>query len=186
MKSRSLAILTIVLLPLAASAQGYAVIAGGLAELSTDCTGASACDKTDVGIKVVGGYKITPSFAGEVAYFNFGKASASAGAVSGEVKNSAIGGGVAYHADGTESHFVARLGLASVKTKASGAIAGVGSASDSDSNLAVTGGIGAGYKWSKRLSIDAAWDATRAKYNKNGVNQSGTINFFSIGATMWF
>ena len=182
----SLVALTVSLLPLAVSAQGYAVVAGGLAELSTDCSGASTCDKTDAAIKLVAGFKFTPSFAGEVTYFHFGKATASAGGASGEVRNSAIGGGLAYHADGTDSHFVARLGLASVKTKASGAIAGVGSASDSDSNIAVTGGIGAGYKWTKRISIDAAWDATRAKYNKNGVNESGMINFFSIGATFWF
>lgn len=186
MTKHTIVSLAMAFLPISVSAQGYAVLAGGLSELSTNCTGTTACDKTDLAIKLVGGYKFTPSFAGELALYQFGKASASVSGVSGEVKNAAIGGGIAYHADGPDSHFVARLGLANVRTKVSGTVAGLGSASDSDSSIALAGGIGAGYKWSKKVSIDAAWDATRAKYKKNGANEAGTINFFSMGLTYWF
>ena len=186
MRIQTLVALAAALLPGIVLAQGYGVVAVGLSELSSDCTGTTTCDKTDVAVKLIGGYKFAPSFAGELSYFRLGKATASVGSVSGEVKNAAFGAGVAYHADGPESHSAFRLGAARVTTKVNGTIAGVGSAGDSDTNIALVGGISAGWKWTKKVSIDAAWDATRAKYNKNGVNESGTINFFSMGVTFWY
>ena len=186
MKMHLFVALAATLVSATASAQGYGVLAAGLSRLSGACSGATACDVSDTAVKLIGGYKFTKDFAGELTYFDFGKSSASGSGVSGEVKNVAVGGSVAFHQDGTDSHFVARLGLARVKTKVSGTIAGVGSAGDSDSNIALATGLGAGFKWSKTVSIDGSWDYTRAKYNKNGVNESGSINFLSIGVTFWY
>ena len=125
MRIQTLLGLAAALLPGIVSAQAYGVVAAGLSELSSDCTGTTTCDKTDVAVKLIGGYRFTPSFAGELSYFHLGKATASVGSVSGEVKNAAYGAGVAYHADGPESHFVARIGAARVTTKVNGTIAGV-------------------------------------------------------------
>jgi opacity protein-like surface antigen len=186
MNARLLVALVLPLCSAAASAQGYGIVAGGLSHLSGSCFNATRCDKSGPAAKLVGGYKFTPTWAAEVAYFHLGKAKTSSGALSGAIRNSALGGGIAYHADGPDSHFVARVGLAAVKTKVSGAVVGLGSATDSDTGVSLTGGLGAGFKVNKKLSIDAAWDVAKAAYEKRGFDASGNVNFFSIGATFWF
>ncbi len=133
------------------------------------------------------GYKFMPNLAAEIGYFDFGKVRASAPGINAELKNSAFGGGVAYHLELAPSwNAVGRLGLAQVKTKISGTVAGLGSASDTDNNTALYAGLGVGYKISKTLSVDGAWDLSKSKYNKNGVDESGNINMFSVGLTFGF
>jgi len=171
----------------AASAQGYLAASVGSSRLTADCTGTSSCDNTDVGFKLLGGYKFMPNLAAELAYFNFGKATASAGNVNAEVKNTAVGVGIALHGDLAPNWpAVARLGAAQVKTKLSGSVAGLGSASVSDNNISLYGGLGIGYKLAKDISLDGAWDFSRSKYDVNGVRDSGSLNMISIGMTFWF
>ena len=187
MKTQLLTALAALTLSTAASAQFYGVVSAGVSRVDVDCTGASNCDKTDTGFKLLGGYKFMPNLAAEVGYFDFGKATASGGGVSAEIKNNAFGGGVAYHLDLTPTwNAVGRIGVAQVKTKLSGTVAGVGSASDDDKNTALYAGLGVGYKVAKNVSIDGAWDFSRSKYNKNGVDESGNINVFSVGVTFGF
>lgn len=73
-----------------------------------------------------------------------------------------------------------------MKTKISGSVDGAGSGSESDKNTTFYGGLGVGYKISKALSIDAAWDISRSKFKKLDVDESGTINVFSVGLTLGF
>lgn len=107
--------------------------------------------------------------------------------MTGEIANRAFGGGLAYHADLAPNwNFVARLGLAQVRTKVTGTIAGLGSASDSDSNVAAYAGLGVGYKLSNSMSLDFAWDASRSKYDKYGASESGSIGVLTVGLTLGF
>ena len=187
MKTQILTALAALTLSAAASAQTYGVASIGVSRLDVDCTGTSTCDKSDTGFKLMGGYKFMPNLAGEIGYFDYGKATASASGVNGEIKNSGFGGGVAYHLDLAPSwNAVGRLGVVQMKTKISGTVSGVGSASDSDNNIGLYAGLGVGYKLSKTMSIDGAWDFARSKYNKNGVDESGNLNMFSVGVTVGF
>lgn len=171
----------------AAAAQGYVVASVGSSRLSADCAGTTSCDNTDVGFKFLGGYKFMPNLAAELGYFNFGKATASASGVNAEIKNSAFGGGIAVHGDLAPNWpAVARLGVAQVKTKLSGSVAGVGSASVSDNNVSLYGGLGIGFKLAKDVSLDGAWDFSKSKFDVNGVSDSGSINMISVGLTFWF
>jgi len=188
MKSKHLIALAVLAVSTAASAQSlYGVVSAGVTRVDVDCSGASTCDKTGSGFKLMGGYKFMPNLAAEIGYFDFGKVKATAPGINAELKNTAFGGGLAYHVDFAPSwNGVARLGLAQVKTKISGTVTGLGSASDSDNNTALYAGLGVGYKVSKTLSVDGAWDLSKSKYNKNGVDESGNINMFSVGVTFGF
>jgi OOP family OmpA-OmpF porin len=179
--------LAALLLGATAWAQGYGVVSAGMSRLSADCSGIASCDKTDTAFKLMGGYKFNPNVAVEVGYFDFGKATASDSTQSLSIKTSAFGGGIAYHQDlSSDWNFVARVGLAQVKTKISATLTGYGSASDSDNNVNAYVGLGVGYKLSKATSVDFAWDVTRSKYNKGGLNESGNVSAFSVGLTFAF
>src|SRR5215831_17635449 len=148
-----------------ASAQVYGVVSAGVSNHSVDCSGTTSCDKSGTAYKVLGGFKFTPNIAGEVGYFDFGKSTLKAGTDSLEVKVNSWGVGAAFHGDFSPNWTgVARLGLAQVKTKLTATVAGLGSASDSDDNAALYGVLGIGYRVTKNVSIDAAWDFTHGKY----------------------
>jgi OOP family OmpA-OmpF porin len=172
----------------AASAQVYGVVSAGVSKLKVDCDGAQVCDRSDTAFKVLGGYKFTPNVAMEAGYMSFGKAKIRDSGDSVDVGVTGFGIGAAFHQDfATNWNFVARLGLAQVKTKLDLNISGVGSGSDSDSNAQLYGGLGVGYKLSKQVSIDAAWDFSKGKYNKDGLDLgSGNVNAFSLGLTFGF
>jgi OOP family OmpA-OmpF porin len=188
MKRQHLIALAALAFSTAASAQN-AYLAGsvGWSNLSVDCAGAPSCDKSDIGWKILGGYKFTPNVAGELVYFDFGKAKLSDPGASLDIGNTAWGAGIAFHQDLSPTwNFVARLGLADVTTKLSASVSGVGSASDSDSSTQFYLGLGVGYKISKTASIDFVWDWSKGEYDKNGINESGNANVFSVGMTFGF
>ena len=187
MNKKLLAAVTLLALSTAASAQVYGVISLGTARLDIDCAGATKCDKSGTSVKLLGGYKFTPNLAAEVGYFGLGKASVADAGTSLDITNTGFGGGVAYHQDlGAAWSFVGRLGLASVKTKLNASVSSLGSGGDSDTNVQPYGGLGIGYKLGKSTTLDAAWDVSKAKYSKNGVEESGSINAFSLGLTIGF
>lgn len=187
MKKQLVAAAAALLLSSGAFAQAYAVVSVGNGKLNLDCAGATTCDKSDTAFKLLGGYKFAPNFGAEIGFFDFGKAKAADATTTGEVKNSAFGGGVAFMQDIAPNwNFVGRIGLAQVKTKITGTVAGVGSGSDSDNNMALYGGLGVGYKVTPAVSVDAAWDFSKSKYDKNGASTSGSINVLSVGLTFSF
>lgn len=167
----------------AASAQGYGVVSVGVSRLDTDCSGISNCDKTGTAFKLLGGYRFMPNVAGELGYFDFGKATGSGSGLSLSVKTTAFGGGIAYHQDlSPDWNFVGRLGVASVKTK----ISASGLGSDSDTNTQAYYGLGVGYKINKTTSLDFAWDGTRTKFSSGGVSASDNVYALSVGLTFGF
>lgn len=188
MKRQHLIALAALAFSTAASAQNlYLSGSVGWSNLSFDCSGASSCDKSDVGYKFLGGFKFSPNLAGELVYFDYGKAKASDPGVTADIGNTGWGGGIAFHQDLSPTwNAVGRIGLANVTTKISGTVSGLGSASDSDSSTQFYLGLGAGYKLSKAASVDFVWDWGRGKYDKNGINESGNINVFGIGMTFGF
>jgi OmpA-OmpF porin, OOP family len=171
----------------AASAQVYGVVSVGVSKLEVDCDGAAVCDKSDTAFKLLGGYKFTPIFAVEAGYMSFGKATLRDSGASVDVGVTGFGVGAAFHQDFAANwNFVARLGVAQVKTKLDLNAPGI-SASNKDSNAQLYGGLGVGYKLSKQMSLDAAWDFSKGKYNKDGLDLgSGNVNAFSLGLTFGF
>ena len=194
-----------------ASAQAtYGVVSVGSSRLNVDCTGTTTCDKTGTAYKLLGGYKFSPNFAAEAGFFGFGKAKASDPTVTAEIANTAFGAGVAFHQDlSADWNLVARVGLASMKTKITGTVVGVavgavrvdqpaararvlglaptiGTVSDSDRNVTPYAGLSIGYKIAQGVSLDGALDFSRSKYNKNGLNESGNLSAVSIGLTFGF
>lgn len=190
MKVQVLTALAALTLSTAASAQLYGVGSVGLSRFDTDCSGTASCDKSDTAFKLMGGYKFTPTIAVEVGYFDFGKAKGSALGVNVEEKLNGFGAGAAFHVDLAPSWTgVARLGLAQMKTKLTGS-SGATSLSDSDTNTSLYGGLGVGYRLNKQVTIDGAWDFSKAKYNKNffgtPIDSSDNVNAFSVGVTFGF
>jgi OOP family OmpA-OmpF porin len=171
----------------AACAQGYAVVSVGTSKLSVDCGSAPTCDKSDTAFKLLGGYKMNPNFALEAGYFDFGKAKVADPTASLAIKVNGFGGGLAWHQDlAPDWNFVGRLGLVQMKTKIDATATGLGGGSDSDSSAQAYAGLGIGYKLSKSMSLDLAWDTSRGKYSKNGIDESGTVNAYSVGLTFGF
>jgi OmpA-OmpF porin, OOP family len=186
MKKLALVALATLAFSAAASAQVYAVVSAGVSQHDVDCSGTTSCDKSGTAFKIMGGYKFMPNLAGEVGYMDFGKTKVSVGSTNLDINVSGFGAGVAFHGDFSPNWVgVARLGLAQVETKLTASVPGA-SASDSDDNANVYGGLSIGYRVSKSVSIDAAWDFTRGKYNKNGLDESGNVNAFSLGMTFSF
>jgi OOP family OmpA-OmpF porin len=186
MKKQMLTALAVLTFSAAASAQMYGSASVGVSKHDIDCNGAASCDDTGTAFKVLGGYKFMPNLAAELGYFDYGKVKASGGGASLDAKTTAYGAGVAYHlAFSPDWTGVGRLGAARVKTKLDATLGGL-SGSDSDSNTELYGGLGVGYRLSSTVTIDGAWDFTKSKYSKNGIDESWNINVFSVGVTFGF
>lgn len=171
----------------AAAAQPYGLVSVGVSRLGIDCEGAASCDKTSTGFKVMGGYKFTPNWAAELGWFDYGKAKVGDMGISVEVGSTAVGLGVAFHQDlAADWNAVARFGLARVKTRLTGSLSGVGSVSDTDHNTQAYLGISVGYRLTKTTSLEFAWDHGRGRFNKDGIDESGSANVLSIGLSSGF
>jgi OmpA-OmpF porin, OOP family len=166
----------------AAAAQTYGVISVGTSKHNIDCAGAATCDESGNAFKLLGGYKFNPNFAVEAGYMNFGKSRAADPGVSLDLTVDGFGIGGAFHQDfATNWNFVARLGLAQMKTKANATLGG-SSGSDSESNAQLYGGLGIGYKLTKQLSVGASWDFSKAEI----AGEKGNVNAYSLGLTFDF
>lgn len=188
MKKTLLSLLTLSALTLCATAQaqGYVGLGVGATHLNSDCSGTTSCDNNGTGFKLFGGYKYTPSIAGELVYLDFGKAKASipdfGGPVSGEIKTSALGLGVAFMGPfSPDWSGVARLGIARVKAKVT-ASQGSLSASDSENSTQAYFGLGVGYALSKAATIDLSADFSKSKF----AGESGNVRIVGIGFTYGF
>ena len=114
---------------LMAQAQPYVTGSIGMTRASDDCEGTRNCDKTDVGFKVLGGYKLSPNLGIEGGYYNLGKISATVPVgfanVAAEIKTTGLGVGVAMFGDvAPQANVFGRLAIASLKTKVSASYAG--------------------------------------------------------------
>src|SRR5213595_1816908 len=114
----ALAAITAMFAGSAFAAEGYVGGAIGQGNTNFDCSGTTSCSHNGTGFKFFGGYKFTPNLAGEVTYFDFGKATAAAPGATLDLKSSAIGIGAAFSGNfAPQWSGVARLGVASVRMK---------------------------------------------------------------------
>jgi OOP family OmpA-OmpF porin len=166
----------------AASAQTYGVISAGTSQHDVDCTGIASCDKSGSAFKVLGGLRFRPNFALEGGYLSFGKSKASDSGLSADVTVNGFGIGGAFHHDFSANwNFVARLGVAQMKTRYSETFGG-STFSDSDSKAKLYGGLGVGYKLTRQMSLDAAWDFGQGEI----FGEKGDVNAYSLGVTFSF
>jgi OOP family OmpA-OmpF porin len=167
--------------------QAYLGASAGPSKIYLDCDGAITCDETDTGFKVYGGYMFTPNIGIELAYADLGSASATA-LVSGRrviatLDGSAVSATAVLAAPLSDSFSLfARLGFASVDAKLSGSVAGLGSASDTESNASVAYGIGAAVHVTKNIAVRGEWERYRAKYD----GEEADVDLFSVGVKFRF
>lgn len=162
-----------------ASAQGYVGAVTGLTSYGVDCAGTTRCDKNDTGYKVYGGYQIDPNWGVEVGYTDFGKTSATVGALDLQVKAKAVSlVGVLRGQFSTDWSGVVRLGIASVKSTLSAA----GLGSNSESNVKAYAGIGVEYALTKDFKITASGDFTDIEVE----DQTGGVKMLSLGLQYGF
>ena len=166
-----------------AHAEGiYVGVAAGGSHASYDCDAGFDCDKSDTGFKLFGGYKLTENVAVEAHYADFGKFEGSAPGLSGNVKLSGFGLGVALLGDlATDWNGVVRAGVARNKVKSEGSGFGV-SVSDSESKTKGYIGAGIGYKLTKEVSLTAAIDYTEGELQGDKIK--GTL--YTIGVNYAF
>lgn len=164
------------------SARAYVTVAGGSTHLNLDCTGATSCDKTDTGGKIVGGYSFGNGFSLEAGYWSLGKARGSDGTLAATIKPTAftVGGAFALPL-GNEWGMNFRLGAAQVKTKVD-ASAGSISRSRSENNTQVYAGVGLTYDISQAVKLEFGVDSTQVEF----ASEKGTQRLISVGATFAF
>lgn len=181
MKKQAIA-LAALLCAAAAQAQVYGTVAGGASHINADCVGATSCDKTGTGIKLVGGYGFGNGFSLEAGYMTFGKVAASNSSSSLTLKPTAFTFGGAYALPmGSDWGLNVRLGVAQVKTKVNATL-GSASGSDSESKANVYAGLGLTYAVSKDVKLELGIDSTTAHY----AGESGSVRLLSLGATFAF
>jgi hypothetical protein len=142
------------------------------------------CDESGTAFKVLGGFRIAPNFALEGGYMSYGKSKARDSGLGIGLDTTVDGvgiGGAFLHDLTPQWNFVARLGLAQMKAKAKATVGG-SSGSDSDSSAQLYAGLGVGYRLSKQMSLDAAWDTSRAKI----AGETLDVSAFSLGLTFAF
>lgn len=188
-----------------AQAQGYVGAAAGWTKLSVDCSDTTACDTTDTGGKLYGGFKFASQLAVEATYFDWGKATAEAdlanlagvsgrkvalkvSSTTGEValRSTGVGVGIAYFMPFANSWTgVARLGVAQNKGKLTGSLGG-GSDTVSTRSTQPYVGLGIGYNLSSNLTITGEADFSRVKYGVDGDTQTDRLQMYTLGVRFAF
>lgn len=164
------------------AANAYVGIAGGVTHISVDCTGATVCDKTDTGGKIIGGYSFGNGFGLEATYISFGKAIGADGLTSATLKPSAFMlGGVYALPLGSDWGMNLRLGIAQVKTKVD-ARQGTLTGSASETKTKPYAGVGLTYALSPAVKLELAVDSTQGQF----AGEKGTVRLVSFGATFAF
>jgi OOP family OmpA-OmpF porin len=141
-------------------------------------------DDTDTGFKIFGGYSFNRNLAIEVSYFDLGEVSGGfsdpfIGNVSFDVGVSGLNASVVGRLPVSETFSLfGKLGIASYDLDAHATIAGVGSASDSQSESDMTYGVGAA------LSFGGPWEV-RVEFEAIDVDD-GTANMLSVGGVYRF
>ena len=160
----------------------YVTVAGGSTNANLDCSGTTACDKSDTGAKLVGGYQFGNGFSLELGYVNFGKFSARDTTLSLTLKTKAflIGGAYALPLN-SDWGLNARLGLAQVKTTGNAKM-GAATGSVSESKAKPYFGVGVTYAVSPTVRIELGADSTQAEIE----GEKGTMRLISLGATFAF
>jgi OOP family OmpA-OmpF porin len=153
-----------------ALAQGYVFGAVGSSDTDIDCEGAATCDTKGTAIKLGLGWDMG-GWALEAAYAHFGKAKAADSGLSVDFKAQGLLFGAAYQAQlNNDWGLHLRGGLGYIKTSISASAVGLGSASDSDNNVAPYLGLGVNYAVSKATRLELGVDFTKGEYDGEKAN----------------
>jgi OOP family OmpA-OmpF porin len=162
----------------AALAQVYVGGSVGLTQQSANCSGWSSCDKSDTGLKLYGGYKLTKAWALELGYNDFGSVSLRSGPFSGSYSATALSAGGAFFLTlAPKLTGIARFGLASVDGDYSAPGGG-----SSESSIEPYVGLGIAYTLTPKLSLTGGFDYLNADYPRG----SGSATLFSVGLSYAF
>jgi OOP family OmpA-OmpF porin len=146
---------------------------GGLANVSVD--------KTDVGIKLGGGYAFHRNFGVEAAYVDLGKATASAGGQTAEAKASGPEVvAVLMLPIGNQVTLLGRLGVIDATVKISGP-----GGSDKATKVKTTFGIGATYSFTPKFAVRADYDVYK-NLGDNATTGESDVDMISVGVVFKF
>jgi OmpA-OmpF porin, OOP family len=193
--------LTVKLIPLAlaaAAAAGFAPLASaalpeiyiggtyGATEADLDCTGTLSCENDATGGKLFGGYRFGNGFAIEGMAYALGETKATftgtSGLVNSSVRSSGVGLGVAVGGPASEDWtFYARIGIAQNSVRVS-ASSGALSASSTEKSTQPYVGLSVGYRLTRAISLDLAFDSTKLKVAEEGFS----IRTIGLGMTFAF
>lgn len=137
-----------------------------------------SCDKSDVGFKVFGGYMFTPYLGAEIQYANYGKAKASEGGESLEIKTAGFGAFLVGQYPIDNFRLFGKIGMAYLDTEVS--VTGFDTDSDKAANFAW--GVGASYMFNKNLGVRAEYEQTKWEY----YDGKDKVGFWSVGVQYRF
>ncbi len=135
----------------------------GPSRIDINCAGATTCDKTDTGFKLYGGWHFVGPFAGELTYFNWGKADLTAAADTLKTRARGLGLGVAYFIPLAAVQCVVRGGVARNRAETDTVVGGIGS-SASFNKTAPYYGTGCAWGFAPTWWLTGEIDFSRAKY----------------------
>ena len=146
-----------------ASAQAYLGFGMGQARVNIDCSGTNTCERTDTVAKLFGGYRFTPNWGLEAAYYDHGKLNQTAtdatlGAVNADWKSSGYGLFAVASLPLDPWSVFARLGVVDSKVRLDATSSAGGSSSASERHTRFAWGAGAEYRfapnWLGRLDFE--------------------------------
>jgi OOP family OmpA-OmpF porin len=147
------------------------------------------CKDTDTAFKIFGGAQFTRNWGGEIAYVDFGKATADGTLLGTPATARMKVNGLAVDATGTlplgdQFAVFAKLGLLGWHVDSSASLSGLGSGSMSASGSSLTYGIGAEWNFTKAFGVRAEWE----HFDKVGDDSTGksAIELGSIGIVYRF
>jgi opacity protein-like surface antigen len=141
---------------------------------SDSCVG--NCDKTDIAMKLFGGYMFTPYLGAELDYGWYGKAKIGVGSVNAEAEADGFSGFLVAQYPVDNFRVFGKLGFARLNTTITANAPGV-RFDNNDASFEFAWGVGGSYMFNKQLGVRAEYEAR--KYKVEGT--SDTLGLFSIG-----
>jgi len=139
-------------------------------------------DDSDTGFKLGGGYAFHRNFGVEAAFVDLGKATASAGGQSAEVKASGLSVvAVGMLPLGQNFSLLGRFGVINATVKASGP-----GFSDDTTDMKTTFGIGASYSFTPKFAVRADYDVYQKLGDNDTTGKESDVNMLSIGVVYKF
>jgi OOP family OmpA-OmpF porin len=146
---------------------------------SDSCIG--TCDKTDIGMKLFGGYMFTPNLGAELDYGWYGTAKISAFGVNAEAKADGFSGFLVGQYPIDKFRLFGKLGFARLNTNITANAPGV-RFDNNDASFEFAWGLGGTYMIDKNFGIRGEYESR--KYTVEG--SSDDLGFFSIGVQYHF
>jgi len=158
-------------------AQNYVYGAVGASDIDLGCVGAATCDTKGTAFKLGFGRDLG-GWGFELGYADFGKAKASDPGITAEAKAQGVTLAAVWLPQLSENWgLAARAGIGYVKTTLSASISGVGSASDSEWNVAPYLGLGIHYALTKSAKLELGVDFTKGEFE----DEKADVRAVSLG-----